>query len=72
MSIQENVQIAKDTFAAFGRGDMHGLLALSAEGGSFRANGLWPARTTGTREWRICFRRLPKCWKFHSQSPASS
>jgi uncharacterized protein len=31
MSIQENVQIAKDTFAAIGRGDMQGLLALSAE-----------------------------------------
>ena len=31
MSIQENVQIVKDAFAAIGRGDMQGLLALSAE-----------------------------------------
>jgi ketosteroid isomerase-like protein len=31
MSIQENVQIVKDGFAAFGRGDMQGLLALFAE-----------------------------------------
>ena len=31
MSIQENVQIVKDLFAAIGRGDMQGLLALSAE-----------------------------------------
>jgi uncharacterized protein len=31
MSIQENVQIVKDTFAAFGRGDMQGVLALLAE-----------------------------------------
>ena len=32
MSTQENVQIVKDAFAAIGRGDMQGLLALSAEG----------------------------------------
>ena len=31
MSIQENVQIVRDAFAAIGRGDMQGLLALSAE-----------------------------------------
>jgi uncharacterized protein len=31
MSIQENVQIVKDAFAAIGRGDMQSLLALSAE-----------------------------------------
>ena len=31
MSIQENVRIVKDAFAAIGRGDMQGLLALSAE-----------------------------------------
>jgi uncharacterized protein len=31
MSVQENVQIVKDGFAAFGRGDMQGLLALFAE-----------------------------------------
>jgi hypothetical protein len=31
MSAQEKVQIVKDAFAAIGRGDMQGLLALSAE-----------------------------------------
>ena len=31
MSIQENVQIVKDFFAAMGSGDRQGLLALSAE-----------------------------------------
>ncbi|MHC8285575.1 nuclear transport factor 2 family protein [Pseudomonas sp. XS1P51] len=30
MNVQENVQIVKDAFAAVGRGDMQGLLALSA------------------------------------------
>jgi uncharacterized protein len=32
MSIETNVKIVKDFFAAIGRGDMQGLLALSAEG----------------------------------------
>jgi ketosteroid isomerase-like protein len=31
MSTQENVQVVKDLFAAMGRGDKQGLLALSAE-----------------------------------------
>jgi len=31
LSIQENVQVVKDFFAAMGRGDKQGLLALSAE-----------------------------------------
>jgi len=31
MNVQENVQIVKDAFATLGRGDMQGLLALSAE-----------------------------------------
>ena len=31
MSTEENVQIVKDFFAAMGRGDKQGLLALSAE-----------------------------------------
>jgi uncharacterized protein len=31
MSTQENVQIVKDFFAAIGRGDKQGLLAISAE-----------------------------------------
>jgi len=32
MSTRENVQIVKDFFAAIGRGDKQGLLALVAEG----------------------------------------
>ena len=31
MSIEKNIQTVKDFFAAVGRGDMQGLLALSAE-----------------------------------------
>jgi hypothetical protein len=31
MSVQENVQIVKDGYAAFGRGDIQGVLALLAE-----------------------------------------
>ena len=31
MGTQENVQIVKNAFAAFGRGDIQGLLALLAE-----------------------------------------
>jgi ketosteroid isomerase-like protein len=56
MSTQENVQIVKDFLAAMGRGDTQALLALSAE----------------DIEWMICFRRLPKCWKLHTQSPPNS
>ena len=46
MSIQENVQIAKDALAAIGRGDMQGLLALSAEGIEWIIPGEWPLAGT--------------------------
>jgi len=46
MSTQENVQIAKDTFAAIGRGDMQGLLALFAEGIEWIIPGEWPLAGT--------------------------
>jgi uncharacterized protein len=46
MSAQENVQIAKDAFAAIGRGDMQGLLALSAEGIEWIIPGEWPLAGT--------------------------
>jgi uncharacterized protein len=46
MSIQENVQIAKDAFGAVGRGDMQGLLALSAEGIEWIIPGEWPLAGT--------------------------
>ena len=74
MSIEKNVQIVKNFLAALGRRDKQGLLALSAEDiGSFRARtGRWPARTAGTRDWRIYFRRLTKRWKLRTQNPPSS
>jgi hypothetical protein len=42
MSTQENVQIVKDFFAAMGRGDPQGLLALSAEDIEWIIPGDWP------------------------------
>ena len=70
MSTQENVQIVKDFFAAMRSGDMQALLALSAEDIEWIIPGEgWPVRTAGTRDWPICFRRLPKRWKLHTQSP---
>jgi uncharacterized protein len=46
MSVQENIQIAKDVFAAIGRGDMQGLLALFAEGIEWIIPGEWPLAGT--------------------------
>src|SRR2546430_14544252 len=46
MSTQENVQIVKDAFAAIGRGEMQGLLALSAEGIEWIIPGEWPLAGT--------------------------
>jgi len=46
MSEQENVQVAKDAFAAIGRGDMQGLLALFAEGIEWIIPGEWPLAGT--------------------------
>jgi len=46
MSTQENVQIVKDLFAAMGRRDQQGLLALSAEGIEWIIPGEWPLAGT--------------------------
>jgi uncharacterized protein len=46
MGTQENVQIVKDMFAAIGRGDMQGLLALFAEGIEWIIPGEWPLAGT--------------------------
>ena len=46
MSAQENVQTAKDVFAAIGRGDLQGLLALFAEGIEWIIPGEWPLAGT--------------------------
>jgi ketosteroid isomerase-like protein len=59
MSIEENVQIVKDFFAAMGSGDKQGLLSLVAEDIEWIIPGEdWPL--AGTRDWRMCFRRRPK------------
>jgi ketosteroid isomerase-like protein len=72
-STQENVQIVKDFFAAMGSGDIQALLAVSAEDIEWIIPGEgWPPRTAGTRDWLICFRRLPNRWKLHTQSPLNS
>ncbi len=55
-----HIQIVKDFFSAMGCGDREGLLALSAEDIEWiiRARtGRWPARTAGTRDWRICLQK---------------
>jgi predicted dinucleotide-binding enzyme/ketosteroid isomerase-like protein len=46
MSIQENVQIVKDAFAAIGRGDTQGLLALCAKDIEWIIPGEWPLAGT--------------------------
>ena len=72
MSIEENVQVVKDFFAAIGSGDKQRLLALLPKilSGSFPARtGRWPARTAGTRDWRTYFRRLTKRWKLPTRAP---
>ncbi|WP_454873551.1 nuclear transport factor 2 family protein [Paraburkholderia xenovorans] len=46
MSTQENVQIVKDFFAAMGRGDKQGLLAVSADDIEWIIPGEWPLAGT--------------------------
>jgi uncharacterized protein len=46
MSAQQNVQIVKDAYAAFGRGDIQGLLALFAEDIEWIIPGEWPLAGT--------------------------
>jgi uncharacterized protein len=66
MSIQENVQIVKDFFAAMGGGDKQGLLALSAEDIEWIIPGEdWPlavnrqAKGALTRLWCSCNHSAP-------------
>ena len=59
MSIEENIQIVKDFFAAMGSYNKQALLALVAEDVEWIVPGEdWPL--AGTRDWRPCFRRRPK------------
>jgi ketosteroid isomerase-like protein len=63
MSAQENTQIVKDFFAAMGRGDKQGVLALVAEEIEWIIPGEdWPlaALTAGTLDWKTCFRKHQK------------
>jgi uncharacterized protein len=46
MVVRENVQIVKDAYAAFGRGDIQGLLALFAEDIEWTIPGEWPLAGT--------------------------
>jgi len=63
MSIQENVQTVKDFFAAVGRGDKQGLLALSAEDIEWIIPGEdWPL--AGHAGLADVLQKAPK-WKFH-------
>ena len=49
MSTQESVQIVKDFFAAMGRGDKQGLLAISAEDIEWIIPGEWALADTHRR-----------------------
>jgi uncharacterized protein len=46
VSAQKNIQIVKDAYAAFGRGDIQGLLALFAEDIEWIIPGEWPLAGT--------------------------
>ena len=66
MSTQENVQVVKDFFAAMGRGDRQGLLALSAEDIEWIIPGEnWPLAGThrGHAELAAVLKRHPRRWK---------
>ena len=72
MTIQKNIQIVKDFFAAMGGSDRQGLLALSAEDIEWIIPGEdWPLAGThrGHAGLAEFFRRLPKRWKLHSRAP---
>jgi ketosteroid isomerase-like protein len=61
MTIEENVQIVKDFFAAIGSYNEHDLLALVSEDIEWIIPGDgWPL---AARNWRLCLRRRPKRWK---------
>jgi uncharacterized protein len=66
MSIEQNIQVVKDFFAAIGSGDKQALLALVAEDIEWTIparTGRWPECIAGTQELRQRFASLPKKWK---------
>ena len=75
MSIENNVQIVKDFFAAMGRGDKQGLLASSAEDIEWIIPGQdWPLAGThrGHAGFAGLLQKASKWWKLHTQSPPNS
>ena len=75
MSTKKNVQTVKDFFAAIGRGGREGLSAPVAEDIEWIIPGEdWPLAgpLSGARDWRSCFRKLPKRWRSPSQGPPNS
>ena len=72
MSAQENVQIVKDAYAAFGRGDIQGLLALLAKDVEWISPGgaLPPAGTyRGPAAVADFFQKLSETVEFSSFEP---
>jgi ketosteroid isomerase-like protein len=75
MSTQENVQIVKDFFAAMGRRDKQGLLALSAEDIEWIIPGEdWPLAGThrGHAGLADVLQKANETVKLRTQSPPSS
>ena len=72
MSVKENVQIVKDAYAAFGRGDIQGLLALLAEDIEWISPG-GALPSTGTYRGRAAvagfFQKLSEVLEFSSFEP---
>src|SRR6202051_1634093 len=71
MSTQENVQIVKDFFAAMGRGDKQGLLAISAEDIEWIIPGEWPLAGTHRRHAGLAdlLQKGPKLCERQTQTP---
>ena len=72
MSVQKNVQIVKDGFAAFGRGDIQGLLALFAEDSEWISPGEgFPLAGThrGHAALAVFFQKVSEMMEFSSLKP---
>ncbi|MBB5446265.1 ketosteroid isomerase-like protein [Paraburkholderia sp. WSM4177] len=75
MSTEKNVLAVKNFFAAIGRGDREGLLALVAEDIEWIIPGEdWPLAGAycGHTGLAALLQGLPVKWKPHSQTPPSS
>src|SRR5271170_3344153 len=72
MSAQENVQIVKDAYAAFGRGDSQGLLALFAEDIQWITPGEalpWTGTYRGQAAIADFFQKISETMEFSSFEP---